>query len=106
MTSYLAGDAQYRLGKIEKAQTLLEESAVFARASGDPGRITASLNTLADVLCYQGNLETAEILFRECLEISRTLQDHYGAAVHLNNLGTIFHTRQQWDDAASPTTRV
>ncbi len=100
LATFLAGDAHYRLGKIEKAQALLEESAAFARDSGDPGRITASLNTLADVLCYQGDLDSAEILFRECLENSRTLQDHYGAAVHLNNLGTIFHTRQQWDDAA------
>ena len=78
----------------------LEKSIIHARASGDPRRVTSSLNSLADLLCFQGDLENAEQTFRECLEISRTMQDHYGAAVHLNNIGTVFHMQKKLDDAA------
>jgi len=100
LTTFLIGEILYRKGKIEQAQMALEKSIIHARASGDPRRVTSSLNSLADLLCFQGDLENAEQTFRECLEISRTMQDHYGAAVHLNNIGTVFHMQKKLDDAA------
>lgn len=100
MNKFLAGDALYRSGKITLARSTLEESLSHARQSGDPGRISTSLNTLADVMCYQGEFRAAEEMFRECLDISRELQDHHSASVHLNNLGTIFHLQEELEEAS------
>ena len=95
---YNLGLLHYRLGRIPEARQALEHSLQLARGSSPLLQI-GPLNVLADVMCHLGDYEQAVPLFQKSLEISRQLGNLYGAAIALNNLGTVEQVLERYPQA-------
>ena len=58
-------------GDVARARAEKEEAAPLLRQAGEPGWVAAIMNDLGDMLANEGELEKAEALHRESLEIRR-----------------------------------
>jgi CHAT domain-containing protein/tetratricopeptide (TPR) repeat protein len=88
----LASEGLYAEGAVKAEERL----AIHRRILGDvPYEITVSLEDLATLLQYSGDLDGAETFFRESLEIRRELQGdrHIDVGVSLNNFAMLLQAK-------------
>lgn len=88
----LASQALYAEGAVLAGERL----AIHRRILGDvPYEITVSLDDLATLLQYSGDLDGSEPLFRESLEVRRELlgDRHIDVGVSLNNLAMLLQAK-------------
>jgi len=93
------GLALYRMGDVDGAEALLQESLAIGRESDNARLAVSPLNVLADIAGHRGDYGRAQALFEQCLTLSRELDDQFKVAVALNNLGTVFHVLERVEKA-------
>ena len=98
---HLLGRLTFADGEVEDSIQFLESGAQAARASQQERLIARLVNSLAVVACHVGKFDQAMQSFAECLEISRRVNDGFGIALQLNNLGTIYHLNQDYERAGA-----
>ena len=89
------GQALSNLEKYEEADHVLRQALRADRARGDPVYVAYDLEVLGKNQFYQGNLEQAQPLILEALELRRQSQGPLSPGVgdNLNILGEIAYTR-------------
>src|SRR5262249_51482004 len=94
-TGYLS----YRLGDLEIARELLEESIVISRKCADKQNLAGALAGLGLVLSRQKDTSYADKLLHESVRIAREAGDTWTIANALHNLAHIIHSQGRPDEA-------
>src|SRR5436853_596967 len=71
----------------------------IARAMGKPHRVAGALGNLANVALTAGDFPAARALHLESLAIWREVNDRFGEAVTLHNLGYLAYKEKQLTEA-------
>lgn len=79
----------HRLGRYERARSLLEESLPLVSQGGDLGERALSLNNLGSVAESLGNYSEAKTLYQESFTLRREIGDRWAMALSINNLGNL-----------------
>ncbi|GHO56158.1 tetratricopeptide repeat protein [Ktedonobacter robiniae] len=90
----------YRLGKLHKAQAILEDVLEQAQGSDQQTELVI-LNNLGSVYQDTGQLQQALSLFKQALSLSRKVGNREIAVAILNNLGKVYQTMGQPQSALS-----
>jgi tetratricopeptide (TPR) repeat protein len=98
-TQSVIGDVEYRQGKYDEAKRRFEEAHdIFEKLQYQPG-ILATRQRLAAIERRLGNLERAEQLALQSLEISQRSKNPSGMAESYGLLGTIRESRGMLKEA-------
>ena len=76
-------NCQWQLGAAREAWT---EALELSKAADDPGRAAMARCNLAETLFFEGDVESAQRLARECLDVFRREGLTYQEALTLNNM--------------------
>ena len=97
----LASEGLYAEGATRAEERLAIHRRILG---GAPYEITVSLDDLATLLQYSGDLDGAEAFFRESLEMRRELQGdrHIDVGVSLNNLAMLLQAKGDLAGAEGP----
>lgn len=88
-----AGYIFYRLRNLQRALTLLSESAKISEACNDLSNLAGALNGLAWVHYRFDELEQAGQLFQSSVDVARASADAWSLANALESLGRFLHAR-------------
>jgi len=96
------GAAYRNMGRFEEADPLLQRALEIRREAGDPGDLAESLTNLGTLRSEQGRYDEVEPLLTEALIAYRAAygDDHPLIATGLNNLGSLYLARGEFDQAA------
>jgi len=100
VTVNLGNLRQYQ-SRFDEARSLLEEAVATACEIGETRLHISSLGSLAAVALGEGNNETAEGLWLQCLVMDRALEFPWGIASSLCFLGTVAVRLDRFAEAAS-----
>ncbi len=102
----IAGDG---LGDLERSEKLILRCLEIRRAASAPApAIADALNQLATLRHKQGQLASAEELYREALQVARAAlgADHPTTAVLMENLGGVLKRQERHDEALALLAQV
>jgi len=99
MAQYLLGKITQQKGQIQDAKKWYNQSIQAAELIGHPHSLLRVFNALGDLACQLDELDNGLALFKDCLEISRSLDDRYNQAIQINNIGTIYHLKGDFEEA-------
>ena len=99
ITESAQGLAAYELGQFELARKLLDHARYEYAAIGEQDGYGLQTGSLGLVAMAEGNYSEAENLYREGLEIAKEHQTEIFAAMHNQELGTLFAMQNRWEDA-------
>ena len=85
----LAAEAHGRMGEYPAAQRWTDLALVVARARGERPAELRALNYRGAIALLRGDVDEADRLFAEAVDLARTVQDHLVVARCLNNMGII-----------------
>jgi tetratricopeptide (TPR) repeat protein len=94
------GEALLQLGKVERANVIIQQSRAVFHEAGDIVGEAGTINDLSLVLRQMGHLDEAIAARRQALGIFRQLGDRWYQAMLLNNLGSAFQYNGQFEEAA------
>ena len=94
------GYAAFGLGKTTRARSLLEESLLAARASGDRPSISRALDVLGNVLLTLGHQQQAGSVLRESLQLRYDLSEWPSIPTSLESLARLWSTGSRTEKAA------
>jgi signal transduction histidine kinase len=86
----LSGVCYSSLGQNDKALTNYEISEKYSRASNDSVGLGYTLDYAGTLLSELGQLDRAESMLLEALEIRKMLKDTFAYAINLNNVGEFY----------------
>ena len=95
----LAAEAHGRMGEYPEAQRWTDLAFVVARARGDRQADLRALNYRGAIALLRGDVDEADRLFAEVVDLARTVQDHLVEARALNNMGIIAFFRGDVESA-------
>ena len=93
------GHFAHRLGHLDRAQDLFEESLGIFTELEDKAETAFTLDRLSLVRHELGDDDEAKELLKESLALRRERGDLYGVAVSLNNLGSFAFALREYADA-------
>ncbi|MDQ3874764.1 MAG: NB-ARC domain-containing protein [Actinomycetota bacterium] len=94
-----AGTAAVRMSDGDAGERFLEESVALFREFADPSGQARSLFRLARSLELRGELERADLLADEAIELARAAGDHFALRSALNQKGTSALERVDYEQA-------
>lgn len=94
-----AGHLAYRLRDLKQARTLLEQSVICSRATGDQQNLVGALSSLGLVLYRQNELDAAYQLLKECVAVASSMDDYWVRANALESLGRFMHFQGAQEEA-------
>lgn len=106
---YYEGKLNYKTGEYERAQVQFQQVLQQAEVMGWQRAVALAKNWLADIAIQQHNLDFAETVFQEGLQIAATHQDACRAAFCRRSLARLEQARgnhsiaRQWAEAAKQT---
>jgi DNA-binding SARP family transcriptional activator/predicted ATPase len=93
------GLAAYELGQFEQARALIDHSRGEYTAIGEQDGYGLHTGSLGLVAMAEGKLDEAESLYKEGLAIAEEHQTEIFAAMHNQELGTLFAIQKRWQEA-------
>src|SRR5205814_1912511 len=79
----------WRQGDLKQARALAETAVALDREAGDAQGLARSLNTLGNILQFEGEVELAARAYEECEENARRAGDDHALANSTHNRGCV-----------------
>lgn len=95
------GDDAQRLGRLDEARWMYEQSRQVRTRAGDVVRVAASINALGEVMLAQNEPRAAGLLFSDALRMWRGTRSPEGVAVATSNLGAAWLDQGRPQEALS-----
>jgi tetratricopeptide (TPR) repeat protein len=96
-----AGNVIRKQGDYPVARSLLEQSLILRRQSGNKRDEAQALNNLGVVAYHQGDFAQARVCYEECLALKRDAGDKRGIAITLNNIAELLKEQADYTQAIS-----
>lgn len=96
---YLLGRAAFQGGRVEEAETHIQQALQLGQDAGDRWFKAYSLIEMGNVACAQSRFEQARRYFEESYQIREAFEDPEGVAVALNHLGKVALLQERAPDA-------
>lgn len=96
---YASNEEEFAAELIKARTEEARSSLLSSRSELVSTELTRHLHLQARPLAVQGKYDQAIEIFRLALTISKKIESKGGIAVSLNNIGTVFHSRGNYDEA-------